>query len=70
MRVQLNGRSHEVSSDATLADAVGLVATEPGAQRGIAVALNGEVVTRSRWEEVRLGDDDRVEVLRAVGGGS
>ena len=69
MNVHLNGRAHEVSSGTTLADAVRLVATEPNARRGIAVALNGEVVTRSTWEEVRLQADDRIEVLRAVGGG-
>jgi sulfur carrier protein len=37
--------------------------------RGIAVALNGEVVPRTRWKEVTLNDSDRVEILRAVGGG-
>lgn len=69
MNVQLNGRVHEIASGTTLAEAIRLVATEPNAQRGIAVALNGEVVTRSSWEEVRLQADDRIEVLRAVGGG-
>ena len=70
MNVRLNGREQEIPPDTTLADAVRLVATEPAAQRGIAVALNGEVVTRSRWDEVRLQADDRIEVLRAVGGGA
>jgi sulfur carrier protein len=37
--------------------------------RGIAVALNGEVVARSRWNEVKLSEGDRVEVLGAVAGG-
>ncbi|HJR46367.1 MAG TPA: sulfur carrier protein ThiS [Actinomycetota bacterium] len=69
MNVRLNGRAHELEAVATLRDAVKLVAGEPGSERGIAVALNGEVVARSRWDETRLSADDRVEVLRAVGGG-
>jgi sulfur carrier protein len=41
---------------------------EPGA-RGIAVALNGEVVPRSAWDATGLEAGDRVEVLTAAQGG-
>jgi sulfur carrier protein len=37
--------------------------------RGIAVALNGEVVSRSQWNEITLNEGDRLEVLGAIGGG-
>jgi sulfur carrier protein len=37
--------------------------------RGIAVALNGEVVPRSAWEVTGLRPGDRVEVLTAAQGG-
>lgn len=36
---------------------------------GVAVALNGEVVPRSERVQRALRDGDRVEVIRAVGGG-
>jgi sulfur carrier protein len=36
---------------------------------GVAVAVNGEVVPRSERETRALRDGDRVEVIRAVGGG-
>lgn len=36
---------------------------------GVAVAVNGEVVPRSVRRERALADGDRVEVIRAVGGG-
>ena len=39
------------------------------AARGVAVAVNGEVVPRSEWEGFALSDGMRVEVLRAVQGG-
>ena len=37
--------------------------------RGIAVALNGEVVPRSRWAATRLAPEDRVEIVTAAAGG-
>lgn len=36
---------------------------------GVAVALNEEVVLRSRWIATPLSDGDTVEVLRATQGG-
>jgi sulfur carrier protein len=35
----------------------------------IAVAINRDVVPRSAFETQRLTTDDRVEILKAVGGG-
>jgi sulfur carrier protein len=37
--------------------------------RGVAVAINGDVVLRSEWDTRTLSENDRVEILRAVGGG-
>jgi len=38
-------------------------------QRGIAIAVNDEVVPRSRWSERILREGDRVELVSAVQGG-
>ncbi len=35
----------------------------------VAVAVNRDVVPRSRYGAVTLADDDHVEILEAVGGG-
>jgi sulfur carrier protein len=40
-----------------------------GARRGVAVAVNGEVIPRSAWATAGLRDGDRVEVLTAAQGG-
>jgi sulfur carrier protein len=62
----VNGTSREVTG----AFSVGaLVAELAGAQRGVAVAVNGEVVPRSTWATASLRDGDRVEVLTAAQGG-
>lgn len=37
--------------------------------RGVAVAVNGEVVTRSSWNSVTLNDEAVVEILTAAAGG-
>ena len=39
-------------------------------QRRVAVAINAEVVPKSRFAEVLVRDGDKVEVIHAVGGGA
>jgi sulfur carrier protein len=39
------------------------------AARGVAIAVNGEVVPRADWETFALPQDARVEVLTAMQGG-
>jgi sulfur carrier protein len=46
-----------------------LLATLAVPARGVAVAVNGEVVRRAEWPAHRLLDGDRVEVLTAAQGG-
>ena len=66
MRLTVNGTSREVTGDLSVG---ALVAQLTGAQRGVAVAVNGEVVPRSTWATAGLRDGDRVEVLTAAQGG-
>jgi sulfur carrier protein len=66
--VELNGRQEELPEGATVADAVKVVGVD-GEPRGIAVAVDGEVVRRSEWGNTTLGDRQAVEVVRAVQGG-
>ncbi len=37
--------------------------------RGVAVAVNGEVVPAGAWAATRLGEGDAVEIVRPFGGG-
>lgn len=70
MNVSVNGEQTSVADAITVSELLGLLHGTAPNTRGIAVALNGEVVSRSRWEEAILSDGDRLEVLRAVGGGA
>jgi sulfur carrier protein len=65
--IRLNGEDRALTA-ATLAAL--LDEAEIGAQaRGIAVALNGEVVPRGAWQATRLNPGDSVEIVRARQGG-
>ena len=66
-RIRLNGQD-EVVAAATLA-ALLEEKTVDVAQRGIAVAINGEVVPRAAWTATPLRSGDRVEIVRARQGG-
>lgn len=68
MKVLVNGDPVEIDDGDTVADLLARVAPER-AGRGVAVAVNGTVVGREEWAEASLSDDDRVEVLTAIGGG-
>jgi sulfur carrier protein len=66
MTVVVNGEPRELAEGTTVADVVRALTD---AERGIAVALDGEVVPRSEWETTHLAPGRHVEVLRAVQGG-
>jgi sulfur carrier protein len=68
VNVVLNGRPRDLPDGATVADAV-TASGIPALARGIAVAVDREVVPRSRWDDTALADGQRVEVLEAVQGG-
>lgn len=67
MKLSINGQPREVGA-ATVAELVEELGHRPG-QQGIAVAVNDEVVPRSRWADRALSEQDRVEVVGAVQGG-
>jgi sulfur carrier protein len=66
--VELNGDRVELVDGASVADAVATAGADSG-RRGVAVAVDGEVVPRSGWEETRLAEGQRVEVVEAIQGG-
>lgn len=66
MRVTVNGDPAELEDGLTVA---ALVAGRAEEHRRVAVAVNGDVVPRSRWGATPVRDGDAVEVLVAVAGG-
>lgn len=66
MRIVVNGKPRELEDACTVG---ALVDAEVPARRGVAVALDGEVVPRDAWDETHLTPDARVEIVGAVQGG-
>ena len=68
MQVLINGDERSLSDGTTVQALVGdLGLAESG--RGVAVAVDGEVVPRSQWPAAELAPGMRIEVLIAVQGG-
>jgi sulfur carrier protein len=66
--IVLNGQSSNVRAGETVAAVLGRLGLSTDA-RGVAVAVDGEVVPRAGWETFELQDHARVEVLTAMQGG-
>jgi sulfur carrier protein len=63
----VNGEPHE-RAGATIAELLSDLGVEARA-RGVAVAVDGEVVPRAEWPARRVNDGERVEALSAMQGG-
>jgi sulfur carrier protein len=68
VNVVLNGETQALPDGATVDDAVAASGASES-RRGVAVAVDGEVVPRGEWEGTVLREGQRVEVLQAVQGG-
>ena len=66
MKILLNGQEKALTSATTLS---ALLAEMGLADRRVAVEVNREIVPRSRHAEFQLNDQDRVEIVNAIGGG-
>jgi sulfur carrier protein len=64
--VELNGERIELDSQPTVA---ALVERTGARKRGVAVAVDGEVVPRSEWDDTEVADGQRVEIVGAIQGG-
>jgi sulfur carrier protein len=64
----LNGQSSDALPGETVATVLERLGLSPDA-RGVAVAVDGEVVPRAGWQTFALQENARVEVLTAMQGG-
>ncbi len=67
IRLLVNGAAQELAAG-TVSEALAALAL-PTVGRGLAVALNGALVPRARWDGTALAAGDRLEIVRAVSGG-
>ena len=66
IEIILNGEETQIPMEWTVTD---LVEDLKLVGQQVAVELNGQIVSRDRWQEETLVSGDRVEVVHFVGGG-
>ena len=66
-KIRVNGewKPHEAGDLAELLTSLGITSD----RRGVAVAVNGEVVRRAAWPDKSLHPGDEVEIIEAAQGG-
>jgi sulfur carrier protein len=67
MKILLNGQEKRLEAAITIS---ALLQEMELAGKRVAVEVNQEIVPRSRHSEYQLMDNDRVEIVRAIGGGT
>jgi sulfur carrier protein len=68
MIIHVNGQAREIAPPARLSDVLDLP-DGASTRRGVAVAVNGQVIPRSQHGTTELTDGARVEIVTAVQGG-
>jgi sulfur carrier protein len=66
MQIELNGVPHPIAENQNVQD---LVVSLDLVNKSLAVAINREVVPRHLWTQRVLQPSDRVDIVRAIGGG-
>jgi len=69
VKLTVNGEAREVPAGTTVAELLKRTGIAGDGRRGMAIAVDAEVVPRSAWEETELSDGQQVELLRAIQGG-
>jgi len=66
IEIEVNGQAQQVPSACSLADLVGELKLQGQA---LALAVNRQVVPRQQWPQRLLQARDKVDIVRAIGGG-
>lgn len=67
LRLEINGERRELDAELSLQELVQFLKLK---SEQIAIELNQTVVRRAEWDSTRLKEDDRIEIVHFVGGGS
>jgi sulfur carrier protein len=68
MQITVNGKARELPGPMPLRRFLESLAL-PSLERGVAVALNGELVRRAEWERRIVQPLDELEIVQATQGG-
>jgi sulfur carrier protein len=66
LELQVNGETRNCSAETLLPDLLLQLGYNP---RLVAVEYNGEILHRQYWEQTKINQNDRLEIVTIVGGG-
>lgn len=66
MKIMLNGAEKDMVDELTISK---LLSQLKIAAPGTAVAINGEIISREKFDAQAVNDGDAVDILRPIGGG-
>jgi sulfur carrier protein len=64
--MKVNGKQVEFSTKQTIKEYLVSLKINPGT---VAIEWNGEILDREKWSETSLGENDKMEIIKFVGGG-
>ena len=67
MKIYINNKPQELKESATLSET--LNALNIPSQKGIAIAINNNVVAKQEWDNYCLNEQDQVTIIKATQGG-
>ena len=67
MEVSINNKIQEIQDNSKLSQL--LLKLNLIEQKGIAIAINNRVITRSAWNATTLNQNDKITIIKATQGG-
>lgn len=67
MNIYVNNILHEISGEPKITDA--LTSLQITSQKGIAIAINNNVIPRAEWDTYTLQAEDKIILIKATQGG-
>ena len=64
--IELNGEVRTISDSDSVQDLIDALSLT---NQALAIAVNRAVIPRAKWREHRFASGDKVDVVRAIGGG-
>jgi len=64
----VNGKERSLSGILYVSNVLEEIGIQPD-RKGVAVAINGELVTRTEWSSTLIASGDHVEIVQAIQGG-
>jgi sulfur carrier protein len=68
MKIEVNGKEVQTKDGLTVSEL--LVEQEVKMPEMVSVEVNGDIVKRSKFDELKIAEGDKVEFLYFMGGGS